>query len=174
MLQVRGLADAFPFTLMDTVTVRKPVKDRDGRFCKRRHWLIIGPPDIGKSEMVSKQFKGRAVYMRPNNDTPFEYGVYSQQPVIIYDDCVPRWEELVEVTNIHDIERQVPGKSRYRANFWELGQARVVIWLLNRFNVPPYARDDGRDERQALFHARFNILSWHNVYKEWLVDVQVM
>lgn len=116
-----------------------------------------------------KQFKGKAVFLRAKGETPFEYGVYRQEPVIFYDDLIPTWEELCAVSNIHEFPVQVPGRSRYRANYWLEGQARTIIWLLNPFNVPSYASDDKQDDRQALFWARFNVLRWHGVDKKWYV-----
>lgn len=154
---------------METVTVRAPRLDAQGDFNKKRHWAILGPPDIGKSRWISQQFKGKAVYLRPATDSPFEYGSYCQEQVIIYDDLVPKWEEFVQVSNIHDVETHVPGKSRYRPNYFKEGQARVIIWLLNPFNLPSYARDDGQDERQALFEARFNVLRWNARDACWYV-----
>lgn len=169
LLQVVAQSDPFPFTIFDVATVLAPVKDRFGDFNKKRHWLILGPPDIGKSRWVNQTFAGKAVFIRPATETPFEYGSYCQQQVIIYDDFVPKWEEFVAVSNVHNVETHVPGRSRYRPNYFREGQARVIIWLLNPFNLPSYAKDDKSDERQALFEARFNVLRWNARDKEWYV-----
>lgn len=83
--KVRAKGTPYPFDLFGVATVREPKVDKAGDFNKRRHWLILGPPDIGKSRWVSKTFKGKSAYLRPvSNDLIFEYGVYCGQPVIIY------------------------------------------------------------------------------------------
>lgn len=49
----------FPFNLPNGQVVVKPqVNAATGEFVKRRHWLILGPPDAGKSKWVNKTFKG--------------------------------------------------------------------------------------------------------------------
>lgn len=74
---------------------------------------------------------------------------------------MPKWEELNDVSNVHDCEKQTPGRSRYRTNYWPEGQARTIIWLLNPVNLPSYANDSGMDDRYEFFIARFNVMRWN-------------
>lgn len=93
------------------------------------------------------------------NEFPFEFGSYHKEPVIVYDDALPILDELIDVTGVHDITKHVWGRSRYTANTWEEGQARVVIWLLNPQRLPQWARPG--HERYPIFKARFNFMEWN-------------
>lgn len=174
----------FPFNLPDGHLVERPTIDAKGDFPKKRHWLILGPLDCGKSRWL-KCLQGRAWYNRPATDYPFEYGLYRQEEVVVYDDVVPRLEELLSVCNPVYDQAHVYGKSRYRPNFWQANQARVVIWLLNPESLPSYAKapeekvdapmdeepregvwvskpDAAPDNRFPIFASRFNCLRFVN------------
>lgn len=152
---------AFPFALPNEVKIYKPDKDENGKFRKRRHWLLLGPPDCGKTYWMNKEFKGKRVHVRPKNDKyggPFERECYDGEDVVIYDDVVPKLEELIDVGNVFEIKTQTYGGQRYGNNYWPLGQARVMVWLLNPDNLPEYAMRGA--PRYDIFKARFNFLQW--------------
>lgn len=165
----------FPFNLPDGTEIKVPELDAKEDFVKKRHWLILGPPDCGKSRWL-KCLQGKAWYNRPNTKYPFEYGMYRQEQVVVYDDIVPKLDELLSVCNPVYDPIHVYGSSRYKPNYWEANQARVVIWLLNPESLPAYAKREESfvagctdpvpaDPRYPIFASRFNCLSYIN--SEW-------
>lgn len=156
----------FPFELPNGTTIAAPEQDEDGKYDKRRHWLIVGPPDVGKSYHFMTEFQGRKAYWRPNNETPYEHGSYRQEQVIVIDDIWPKIQEILDITQVYLVERQVYGKSRYTPNFWAEDQARVIIWLLNEGNRPDYTKPS--DKNYQAFISRFHIMEY--VDGEWHVD----
>lgn len=144
--------DPFPFNLPDGSEIKQPQLGD-----KRCNWLIFGPPDSGKTFWSQMAFANKKAYMRPNAKVYiFEYGVYMQEPVIIYDDIVPRLDELIDVSNVWMVKKNVPGESRYNPNYWAQGQRRVIIWLMNEERLPDYTSPT--NERYKIFKSRFNFL----------------
>jgi len=142
----------FPFNLPSGEEIKEPALGD-----KRCNWVIYGPPDTGKTFWSQSTFANTKAYMRPNAKTYiFEYGVYNQEPVIIYDDIVPKLDELINVSNVWMIQQNVPGESRYNPNYWKLGQRRVIIWLMNEERLPDYAIKG--NERYKIFRSRFRFL----------------
>lgn len=119
----------------------------DGR---KRHLCVIGPYGWGKTTIVQNAFRGCRVYMRPQGaDTP-PFECYRDEEVIIYDDVVPKYEELVAVSNVWHVPVAVYGKVRYTNRFWKLGQQRRILLLLNQ--LPEYG------DRMEGFHSRFKLI----------------
>lgn len=155
----QGLRDAFPFRLPDGQIVEEPKRSQDGFYEKRRHWLIYGPQDLGKSYFFQKEFAGRKAYMRPTeqkNRNLFEALSYGNEAVIIYDDCNPLYNEMLDVSNVWELEKQVFGNSRYFPKYWKTGQARVMIWICNPSQLPDWARPSHNDYEK--FKARFRFM----------------
>lgn len=154
------LVNPYPFRLPDTeIEVKEPRMDAKGRYDKRHNWLIVAPPTSNKTFWVQTEFKGKKAYMRNGQSSykfPFEAQQYSDEPVIIYDDVVPQCQELIDVTNVWNVQKHVWGESRYGAKHWKLGQCRTVIWLLNEDAVPEYCYQES--ERYSKFRERFRFL----------------
>lgn len=99
--KAQGLGSPYPFLLPNGVEVKRPSLIGD-EYVKKRHYLIVGRPDCGKSKWVSKTFgsnvvtgtQGKKVYLRPDTKSPFEAETYRQEPVIIYDDLIPNMAEV--------------------------------------------------------------------------------
>jgi hypothetical protein len=144
----------FPFDNPDGSVVEMP-KMQDGKYVKKRHYLWLSPPDYGKSFYFMQELSGTKTYWRPNSDYPYEADAYHGEQVIVIDDIWPKLEELLDICQVYEMEKQVYGKSRYRANYWKQGQARVIVWLLNEQNRPDYTREG--DKRFPIFSARFNV-----------------
>lgn len=159
----QDLGDPFPFQLPDGTVVNKPRMDVNEEYIKRRHWVLMGPPDAGKSRWMGRTFKGKAVYLRPmsNDKYPFEIGAYHQEQVVLYDDKVPKLQEFIDVGEIHELRKDTYGESRYTPNYWKQGQARVIVWLINPQNLPDYARRGHKN--YEIFKARFNFLQYDPV-----------
>lgn len=102
--------------------------------CKQDHVWIISDPDLGKTSWINDTFAGQNVYLRPNNDVPFER--YNDEDLIIYDDIIPPLAEIIDVSNIWKLERQVYGKVRYKTKLWKMGHRRRMLFLTNR--LPTY------------------------------------
>lgn len=148
----QALKDPFPFLLPNGQEVKEPAPGQ-----KKCNWLIYGPPDIGKTYWCQLEFQGKKVYMRP--DKPkyvFEAGSYSQEQVIIYDDVVMKQAEIIDVSNCWNLQKEVYGESRYTANYWKIGQRRIIIWLMNEERLPDWAIKG--DSRYEIFKSRFNFL----------------
>jgi len=150
--------EPFPFELPDGRLIEKPQLDDDGKHEKRRSWLILGPPDVGKSFHFLNEFAKARAYWRPNNKYPYESAAYRQESVIVIDDLWPKLEEIMDVLQVYPMDKQVYGESRYTPNYWKEDQARVIIWLLNSENLPDYVKQD--NPKYKIFRARFNILEW--------------
>lgn len=127
---------------------------------KRRHWCFLADVSSGKTTYFEKLFQGKAVYKRPPGAKYyFEHGAYHGEPIIIYDDLWPKFDELVAVSNVYFGRQQVYGESRYHANYWPVKQQRVIIMLLNKENCPSYISNPA-DKHHQLFLARFNLRKW--------------
>lgn len=121
---------------------------------KQRHWWIVGPPNCGKTKWVNETFKGTTVYMRPAG-VNYPYEGYMNQELVIYDD-VNMWdllEELKAVTNTWDVPTHVYGPTRYKKQYWPLGQSRTVIVLSN--SPPEYITNLAWQARFKLVEMRF-------------------
>jgi len=165
----QALEDPFPFKLPDGTPILK-----EGAEVRKRHWIILGPPDCGKTWWLNKTFAGKKVFSRPKGvKTPFEAALYHGEELIIYDDVVMPIAEIIAVTDTYYIRTHVYGSSRYHANFWPLGKARTVIWVLNPSRLPDWAKPG--DKNYSIFQTRFNVMErdgdrW--IPKEHTVEVE--
>ena len=76
------------------------------------NWYIYGPPDVGKTKWVHTTFGGRRAFCAPaTTDYPLEG--YNNEPVIIYDDFVPSWPTILQLSNVSHVKTEYPGKVRY-------------------------------------------------------------
>lgn len=153
--KAQQLVNPFPFDNPDGSIVDKPVVGPTGHHNKKRHWLWHSPPDYGKSFYFMSELSESKTYWRPNNEYPYEADSYRGQQIIIIDDFWPKLEEILDITAVWSMEKQVYGKSRYRANYWPKNQARVIIWLLNEDKMPDYTKAGNKG--YPAFAARFNV-----------------
>lgn len=147
----------FPFKLPDGSEVKAPT---NADLSKKRNWLIYGDPDAGKTRWFQQEFKGASVYMRTagKDKYPFEASSYRGEQLICYDDCVPKLDEFIDVSNTYNVLTQTYSESRYTNNYWPMNQHRVIIWLMNPERLPAYAKPG--DARYHIFKARFNFLRY--------------
>lgn len=113
---------------------------------KKRHLWIWGATSISKTHDTQMAFKGKRVYMAPE-ESLYRFEGYDDQDVIIYDDVHPGVKELIEVSNTWECERERFGKARYMRRYWKEGHSRMIIVLSNR--LPPLSE---------AFDARFNVI----------------
>jgi len=119
-----------------------------GAGSKRRHFWIVGPPDSGKTTWVQTTFKRMKVFPRRSTNYPFEN--YNGEQVIIYDDIIPSFEEIANVSTDYGIPTHVFGATRYKETMWPIDQERVMFVLCNV--TPDYG------SLQAAFLSRFNVV----------------
>lgn len=154
----QGLADPFPFNLPDGFQIVEPTLAY-----RKRHWLILGKPDAGKTFWADRTFTGKRVFDRATEktDTPYELGDYKGAKVIIWDDVIPKINELIAVANgAGGRRKKTYGRSRYSNNYWTIDQAQTIIWLLNPSRLPDWAKPGHKD--YEIFSSRFNILAFEN------------
>lgn len=154
----QGLQDPFPFNLPDGFQITEPTLAY-----RKRHWLILGKPDAGKTYWADRTFKGKRVFDRATEktDTPYELGDYKGAKIIIWDDVIPKLNELIAVANgAGGRRKKTYGRSRYSNNYWKIDQAQTIIWLLNPSRLPEWAKPWHKD--YDIFQSRFNILAYEN------------
>lgn len=149
--KAQQMKDPYPFQLPDGTIIMEPQPSE-----KRVNWLIMGPPNSGKTEWIETTFAGKQVYKRPDAKYPFEKASYRQEPVIIYDDISVPLKELIVVSNCYLTETRVYGDSRYVNNYWKKGQRRTIFWLMNPQRLPDFARPG--HESYEIFKSRFRFL----------------
>lgn len=147
----RNSDDPFPFTLPNG-----EVQDEPGPADKRCNWLIVAPPDTGKTRWAMDTFAGKSVFFPNLGDTPFDH--YRGQRVIIYDDHFPTREHLIRLSNFHRVPVLVPGRTRYECRRLPIGRRLCIILLHNQrpgYALESFYRDDGTFQDNQWFHARF-------------------
>lgn len=136
----------YPIDLPDGTQLLAPHGDE-----RKRHVVIVGPPDCGKSYWLNRTFNGLSIYLRPN-DERYPFDSYEGEEVVVYDDVFPQAVgELIDVCNTWWVPKQVYGSTRYRNKFWPKGQARLVIIICNSLSQLPYART-------PVFTSRFRVI----------------
>lgn len=121
----------WPITLPDGTQMAQPTAaDRN------RHKWIWGAPGVGKTRWVQEQFKGQRVYNTTSGD--FAFDNYSDEDVIIWDDCpldLTHKPWITHIANVNTSSVQMP-RTRYRQKSWKCNQVRVMLVLANN---PPDA-----------------------------------
>lgn len=154
----------------ENVPVRWPIRLPNGTLLerpkdeteKKRHWVIRGAPDMGKTTWMNRQFKGQKVWVRPAGpDVPFDD--YNGEEVLLYDDVnVDQLrDELVMISTFYEIRVRVPGKTRFTCRYWPMNQLRTIIIICNdwpSWKGMPWAE------------ARFNYLD----LMHWIPDYQML
>lgn len=114
---------------------------------KKRHWWIWGPPDVGKTNITQTAMAGMKVYSAGPN-AKYRFESYEHEDIVLFDDCVPTLQEILDATNTWHIQRERVGGKRYSSGYWKVGHSRTLVILAN------HAPKDW----PASFHARFNVL----------------
>lgn len=70
---------------------------------------------------------------------------------MIYDDHFPTWEEIVSISNVYSVPKNILGDQRYYPKQWPPKQHRVMIVLTN--HPPDYK------SQQAGVAARFRFIT---------------
>lgn len=126
------------------INVFEHIQTEPNESTKRCNWLIIGPPDSGKTRWFEDTFEGKQVFKVVDKRYPFDG--YDGQTVLLWDDSFPKRKDLIGATGFFKTQTLV-GETRYSRVYWPLKQRRMCIIMHNE--APSYA-----DE--AWFMARFN------------------
>lgn len=114
---------------------------------KRRHIWIVAAPDWGKTRWIQNTFAGLSVFVRI--DAPYPYEDYDGEPIVIFDDLLPKFEEIVFLSNTYKTSVRIPGGSRFITRYWPMNHTVTIIVLSNL--MPAYGNHD------AGVAARFNV-----------------
>lgn len=112
---------------------------------KLRHWIFVGPPDLGKTRTLQIACRGKKTFW-PGRDALYRWENYEKEELIILDDFMIPDQELIEVTETWEIIRKCSGGSRYMTHNWPIDVTRTIIMITN--NYP---------ELSSPMKARFNI-----------------
>lgn len=118
---------------------------------KKRHVLVVSPPDFGKSDWVETYWRGFKIFKpAPKEKTGAHYPFddYMNENVIIYDDHFPSRNNIISITQVYYSKTRIAGNTRYGCKHWLEGQERFCIILANV--LPCYHKEDW-------FTARFNV-----------------
>lgn len=146
----QGLSEVnWQSTLPDGTVLGQPDPAR-----KRRHWLIIGPPDAGKSHWLDRQFAGQRIYLVPTQSesrAPAPWDDYQGQKLIVWDDVVPAPGKgtLCLLSDTSRMDRYLA--ARHSNKVLPGGSCRTLIMICNPAAIPSYIGEDW-------FNARFNVL----------------
>lgn len=92
-----------------------------------RHVYLYGNSDAGKTYGL------RNVHgYRCSADPKYRFERYRGEEIIIFDDCIPTWEEMVAISNTTPHKVEVPGGSRYTRVYFEPNTVRTMIIISNR------------------------------------------
>ena len=129
---------------------------------KRRHYLITGPANTGKSLWLKQTFRNVGAFYVGNSECRWEN--YDGQQIIIYDDVgakVVTRDEIIAICDVHTWDYQVPLKTRYMQLMMKANQARIVFFVCNETHLPDcFAGNDDAIEK------RFNRWRLKIVYDE--------
>lgn len=115
---------------------------------KKRHWWIWGPPDVGKTHITQTAMAGMKVFSA-GPQPKYRFEGYEHEDIVLFDDCVPTLQEILDATNTWLIQRERVGGKRYSSGYWKVGHCRTLVILAN------HAPKDW----PASFHARFNVVA---------------
>lgn len=99
---------------------------------KQRHWIFVGPPSLGKTRALQIACKGRKTFW-PGRDALYRWENYDREELIVLDDFLIPDQELIEVTETHEVIRKCSGGSRYMTHNWPLNVTRTVILVTNDY-----------------------------------------
>jgi hypothetical protein len=124
---------------------------------KKRHWLIIGEPDRGKTTSIrmalTKDLSKPHGQCYSFYDVPpalnGRYDRYAGQDIILFDDVTfPTKEEILALTAFHHGDKQM--SARYENAVLKGSQARVILIVANEF--PSYHGENW-------FTSRFHVMN---------------
>nr|WAE42814.1 MAG: replication associated protein [Cressdnaviricota sp.] len=149
----------WPILLPDRLTMIERPRDSN----KKRHWIIQGAPDIGKTRWAEFNLGATATYFVPKA-TGYPFEKYLDEQLIVFDDFNFKEEKfgrdlLIELTNTRQQPCHVPGKSRFTANMMQPKNPKTIIILCNEIDYM-FESDPG-------LVARFNVMEMR---EPWRVD----
>lgn len=86
---------------------------------KQKSLWIVGAPDMGKTKWIQDTFEGKRVFIRSPDDK-YPYETYKGESIIICDDFLPSFKEIVHMTQYYKIDTKVYGATRYKNVFMPL------------------------------------------------------
>lgn len=81
----------------------------------------------------------------------FPFDNYLQEQIILYDDNMPKFEEIVAVSNYYQSPTNILGHQRYNTKQWKAKQHRLMIVLTN--HMPEYG------QHMAAVESRFRFIT---------------
>lgn len=114
---------------------------------KQRNILICADSNSGKTSEIEDKFEGYSIYKCTGQKFPFDK--YDGERVLIYDDIIPKLQDVIAFSNVYKTITPVPGDTRYGVRYLPMKQERIQIMLLN--TLPTYAEEPA-------FKTRFHIL----------------
>lgn len=115
---------------------------------KKRHFLYLGASDCGKSYWRRHRVQTPYFLVARGNAAEGWRG----QPLWIFDDVMPKMEDILEVTNDDDNVRQLP--ARYNNVEVPAGAAFILVIMVN------HERFNRRFFKDGAFRNRFNCYEW--------------
>lgn len=115
---------------------------------RKRHFLILGKPDCGKSYELETALAGLKVY-KASGKKEWRFTDYDNEDLIIYDDVLDiSIDEILNVTGTYYTMTPIYGDRKFGKGYWKTGHTRTIIIVLNY--MPEWMRDDR-------FISRFNV-----------------
>jgi len=113
---------------------------------KKRHALIIGPPNVGKTTNVDAALDGCRYYTITSNSHQFDW--YQGEEVFFFNDIFPKRSDLVPITDTRKVVSQLD--ARYSNVKLAANVDRTIIIAHNE--RPTYADDPWFTERFTEYH----------------------
>lgn len=110
---------------------------------------------MGKTYWLSSTFAGKRIYVR-NGYGKYPYDSYQSEEVIAFDDCSPKLDELLIMSNTYQIRTRVYGETRYHERFMEPGSVRLLVVLHNQH--PDEVYHEHTELRRSAFWKRFILI----------------
>jgi len=118
---------------------------------KKRHILLVTDPDWGKTQFIEDTFEGKAIFKANNSNYPLDD--YAEQPIIIFDDYIPKASLLLSISNVYKTLTPV-GATRYNNIYYKLYQQRWMFVMLN--TLPDYSTWENIKARFYIIDLRIN------------------
>lgn len=122
---------------------------------KKRHYWIVGPSSIGKTEFIENSFEGCQGLYKCMTDK-YYFDRYDGEKWIVFDDVIPPFQLLLHASNVYKTITSCYGLQRNVVRYYEMYMERQILVFTNI--RPTYWEEEA-------FQTRFNLVDL-NVYEE--------